>query len=172
MTFFFSKTYNYLIGVTVFVALTFFVAPTIEARPCPRCVVGEVLEHVPTDNVRELNRQMKRLAKVPEDGIRMISAKMLPAAQGGDNSACEFALSSFANYVRDKGDAKLTARAIDGFFNAIGRCRGMENRGFLLLQAAQICSAGDIPRFEPYLENKALAPYAENAVEYIIKKGR
>ncbi len=140
-----------------------------EGRPCAKCVVEGVLECVPTDNARELNRQMKRLAKVPEDGIRMISAKMLPAAQGGDNSACEFALSAFANYVRDRGDAKLTAKAIDGFFNSIGRCRGMENRGFLLLQAAQICSSEDIPRFEQYLENQFLAPYAENAVEYIMK---
>ncbi|MCD8208705.1 MAG: hypothetical protein LUD72_12260 [Bacteroidales bacterium] len=141
----------------------------VDARPCAKCVVEGVLECMPTDNVRQLNRQMKRLAKIPEDGIRMISAKMLPAAQGGDNSVCEFALTSFANYVRDKGNSKLTAKAINGFFNAIGRCRGMENRGFLLLQAAQICGAEDIPRFEPYLENKFLAPYAESAVEYIKK---
>ncbi len=149
------------------VGILFFIASGRgEARPCPKCVVSEVLEHMPTSNARELKGQMRRLAKVPEDGIRMIAAKFLPAGKG-DNSTYEFTLTSFVVYVQNAGKDKLTERAKDGFFNAIPKCRGAENKGFLITLVAQLCVAEDIPRFEPYLENEALAPYAEYAIEYI-----
>ncbi len=138
----------------------------VDARPCAKCVVGELLEELPTDNPRVLRTQMRRLSLVTEDGIRMIATKFqLPGK--GDNSTLEFALTAFVNYVLDKGKDKLTEEAKAAFFNAIPKCRGAENKGFMISLTAQLCNTEDIPRFEQFLENKALAPYAEYAVEYI-----
>ncbi len=157
--------------IYIIVAILFFIAPMgAEGKPCPKCVVDELMKELPTDNPRVLKTQMRRLALVPKDGLWLIALRFQPVGKG-DNSTLEFALTAFVNYVRDKDKAKLTEEAKEAFFNAVPKCHGAENKGFLLTLAALLCTEEDIPRFEPYLENKALAPYAESAVGYI-KRGQ
>ena len=122
-------------------------------------IVADALAQLPAQTPKAFDSLMQELAATGADGIRMMAAMLVPAAEG-KNAPVEYAINGVVSYVTAAGREELAREIRAGLTDAVAASTDKPNQAFLL-SLLQICSTEeDIPVFVKYADDDYLADAA------------
>lgn len=141
-------------------ALMPFAAGAQDARQrTAETIVADALAQLPAQTPKAFNSLMQELAATGADGIRMMAAMLVPAAEG-KNAPVEYAINGVVSYVTAAGREELAREIRAGLTDAVAASTDKSNQAFLLSQLQLCATAAEAPVFVKYAADEYLADYA------------
>ena len=149
------------IFITIFLAaLMPFAAGAQDARQrTAETIVADALAQLPAQTPKAFDSLMQELAATGADGIRMMAAMLVPAAEG-KNAPVEYAINGVVSYVTAAGREELAREIRAGLTDAVAASTDKPNQAFLLSQLQLCATAAEAPVFVKYAADEYLADYA------------
>lgn len=113
----------------------------------------------PGQTPKAFDSLMQELAATGADGIRMMAAMLVPAAEG-KNAPVEYAINGVVSYVTAAGREELAREIRAGLTDAVAASTDKPNQAFLLSQLQLCATAAEAPVFVKYAADEYLADYA------------
>ena len=141
-------------------ALMPFAAGAQDARQrTAETIVADALAQLPAQTPKAFDSLMQELAATGADGIRMMAAMLVPAAEG-KNAPVEYAINGVVSYVTAAGREELAREIRAGLTDAVAASTDKPNQAFLLSQLQLCATAAEAPVFVKYAADEYLADYA------------
>ena len=141
-------------------ALVPFAAGAQDARQrTAETIVADALAQLPAQTPKAFDSLMQELAATGADGIRMMAAMLVPAAEG-KNAPVEYAINGVVSYVTAAGREELAREIRAGLTDAVAASTDKPNQAFLLSQLQLCATAAEAPVFVKYAADEYLADYA------------
>ena len=141
-------------------ALMPFAAGAQDARQrTAETIVADALAQLPAQTPKAFDSLMQELAATGADGIRMMAAMLVPAAEG-KNAPVEYAINGVVSYVTAAGREELAREIRAGLTDAVAASTDKSNQAFLLSQLQLCATAAEAPVFVKYAADEYLADYA------------
>ena len=141
-------------------ALMPFAAGAQDARQrTAETIVADALAQLPAQTPKAFDSLMQELAATGADGIRMMAAMLVPAAEG-KNAPVEYAINGVVSYVTAAGREELVREIRAGLTDAVAASTDKPNQAFLLSQLQLCATAAEAPVFVKYAADEYLADYA------------
>ena len=141
-------------------ALMPFAAGAQDARQrTAETIVADALAQLPAQTPKAFDSLMQELAATGADGIRMMAAMLVPAAEG-KNAPVEYAINGVVSYVTAAGREELAREIRAGLTDAVTASTDKPNQAFLLSQLQLCATAAEAPVFVKYAADEYLADYA------------
>ena len=141
-------------------ALMPFAAGAQDARQrTAETIVADALAQLPAQTPKAFDSLMQELAATGADGIRMMAAMLVPAAEG-KNAPVEYAINGVVSYVTAAGREELAREIRAGLTAAVAASTDKPNQAFLLSQLQLCATAAEAPVFVKYAADEYLADYA------------
>ena len=141
-------------------ALMPFAAGAQDARQrTAETIVADALAQLPAQTPKAFDSLMQELAATGADGIRMMAAMLVPAAEG-KNAPVENAINGVVSYVTAAGREELAREIRAGLTDAVAASTDKPNQAFLLSQLQLCATAAEAPVFVKYAADEYLADYA------------
>ena len=141
-------------------ALMPFAAGAQDARQrTAETIVADALAQLPAQTPKAFDSLMQELAATGADGIRMMAAMLVPAAEG-KNAPVEYAINWVVSYVTAAGREELAREIRAGLTDAVAASTDKPNQAFLLSQLQLCATAAEAPVFVKYAADEYLADYA------------
>ena len=141
-------------------ALMPFAAGAQDARQrTAETIVADALAQLPAQTPKAFDGLMQELAATGADGIRMMAAMLVPAAEG-KNAPVEYAINGVVSYVTAAGREELAREIRAGLTDAVAASTDKPNQAFLLSQLQLCATAAEAPVFVKYAADEYLADYA------------
>ena len=141
-------------------ALMPFAAGAQDARQrTAETIVADALAQLPAQTPKAFDSLMQELAATGADGIRMMAAMLIPAAEG-KNAPVEYAINGVVSYVTAAGREELAREIRAGLTDAVAASTDKPNQAFLLSQLQLCATAAEAPVFVKYAADEYLADYA------------
>ena len=122
-------------------------------------IVADALAQLPAQTPKAFDSLMQELAATGADGIRMMAAMLVPAAEG-KNAPVEYAINGVVSYVTAAGREELAREIRAGLTDAVAASTDKSNQAFLLSQLQLCATAAEAPVFVKYAADEYLADYA------------
>ena len=127
-------------------ALMPFAAGAQDARQrTAETIVADALAQLPAQTPKAFDSLMQELAATGADGIRMMAAMLVPAAEG-KNAPVEYAINGVVSYVTAAGREELAREIRAGLTDAVAASTDKPNQAFLLSQLQLCATAAEAPR--------------------------
>ncbi len=145
------KAFDSLIFITILLAaLMPFAAGAQDARQrTAETIVADALAQLPAQTPKAFDSLMQELAATGADGIRMMAAMLVPAAEG-KNAPVEYAINGVVSYVTAAGREELAREIRAGLTDAVAASTDKPNQAFLLSQLQLCATAAEAPVFVKY----------------------
>lgn len=141
-------------------ALMPFAAGAQDARQrTPETIVADALAQLPAQTPKAFDGLMQELAATGADGIRMMAAMLVPAAEG-ENAPVEYAINGVVSYVTAAGREALAREISAGLSAAVEATTDKANQAFLLSQLQLCATAAEASVFVKYAADEYLADHA------------
>ena len=141
-------------------ALVPFAAGAQDARQrTAETIVADALAQLPAQTPKAFDSLMQELAATGADGIRMMAAMLVPAAEG-KNAPVEYAINGVVSYVTAAGREELAREIRAGLTDAVAASTDKPNQAFLLSLLQLCATAQEAPVFVKYAGDDYLADYA------------
>ena len=141
-------------------ALMPFAAGAQDARQrTAETIVADALAQLPAQTPKAFDSLMQELAATGADGIRMMAAMLVPAAEG-KNAPVEYAINGVVSYVTAAGREELAREIRAGLTDAVAASTDKPNQAFLFSQLQLCATAAEAPVFVKYAADEYLADYA------------
>ena len=138
-------------------ALMPFAAGAQDARQrTAETIVADALAQLPAQTPKAFDSLMQELAATGADGIRMMAAMLVPAAEG-KNAPVEYAINGVVSYVTAAGREELAREIRAGLTDAVAASTDKSNQAFLLSQLQLCATAAEAPVFVKYAADEYLA---------------
>jgi HEAT repeat protein len=128
--------------------------------------IADVLAKFPADNSKLNDLNVQQLASLGEEGLLQM-ARMLAAPGKGDNTAIEFAIGAYTNYVLTSGKGDQRKTAINVYGKALDEVGDDVSRQFLIKQLELIGNDAALSFLQPYINNERLSGPATRAIAAI-----
>ena len=122
-------------------------------------IVADALAQLPAQTPKAFDSLMQELAATGADGIRMMAAMLVPAAEG-KNAPVEYAINGVVSYVTAAGREELAREIRAGLTDAVAASTDKPNQAFRLSQLQLCATAAEAPVFVKYAADEYLADYA------------
>ena len=128
--------------------------------------IADLLAQLPARNAAQLERNMKEIASLGEEGyVTLISG--LTTSSKGNNALIEYAVGGFTNYATKSGQQISRNMAINAYCKALAKLADKESKAFIISQFDLVGNDTAIPCLESYLTDEQLADEASRALSKI-----
>lgn len=149
-------------------ALMPFAAGAQDARQrTAETIVADALAQLPAQTPKAFDSLMQELAATGADGIRMMAAMLVPAAEG-KNAPVEYAINGVVSYVTAAGREELAREIRAGLTDAVAASTDKSNQAFLLSQLQLCATAADTAS---RYGNVSVAPFDGLVRDFVVARG-
>lgn len=128
--------------------------------------IADLLAQLPARNAQQLERNMKEVADLGEEGyVSLITG--LTASEKGNNALIEYAVGGFTAYATKNGNQDFRKMAIKSYCTALTKLAHQENKAFIISQFDLVGDDTAIPCLANYLADEQLADEASRALAKI-----
>jgi len=125
--------------------------------------IADLLAQLPARNAAQLERNMKEVADLGEDGyITLISG--LSTSEKGNNALIEYAVGGFTAYVTKNGQQALRNMAVSAYCKSLSKLSDQQNKAFVISQFDLVGNDAAVPCLTSYLTDDQLADEASRAL--------
>lgn len=125
--------------------------------------IADLLAQMPAKDAKAFTKNAEETAALGKDGIALLISRLYPTGHG-DNSAIQYAVGGFTNYVTQSGKEAWRQMAVDAYTEALPKLTDKTNQAFILFQLQQVAKDKAIPTIATFLDNKDLAGPAARAL--------
>jgi HEAT repeat protein len=128
--------------------------------------IADLLAQLPARNAAQLERNMKEVAELGEDGyVTLISG--LTASGKGNNALIEYAVGGFTAYATKNGQQISRNMAVSAYCKSLAKLTDKQNKAFIISQFDLVGNDAAIACLESYLTDEQLADEASRALTKI-----
>ncbi|MEI7420535.1 MAG: family 16 glycoside hydrolase [Prolixibacteraceae bacterium] len=146
-----------LVSITIMVSLilAFSFNGNAQINRTVNTKVADALAQVPTKDYARLNALMSEMADLKEEGLALITAKIIPPGTG-DDVAARFVVASLAKYVSQFGKEKDKRMVERGLQNALKTATDKDIQSFYLTQLYFVATPASVSTLSQYLQDDQL----------------
>lgn len=112
--------------------------------------ISRVLKRMPANNQLQLDSCMQQITALGINGLTEMACMLRPSGKG-DNTALQYALNGYANYVADATRDSLRSKAVKAWGKALKLTTDASAKIFLIEQLQFFGDNAAIPLLKPYL---------------------
>ncbi|KQC01199.1 DUF1080 domain-containing protein [Pedobacter sp. Hv1] len=128
--------------------------------------IADLLAQLPARNAAQLERNMKEVAQLGEEGyVTLISGLSAPGK--GNNALIEYAVSGFTAFATKNDQQASKNMAISAYCKALAKVSNQQNKAFIISQFDLIGNDNAVACLESYLTNEQLADESSRALAKI-----
>jgi HEAT repeat protein len=128
--------------------------------------IADLLAQLPARNAAQLERNMKEVAELGEDGyVTLISG--LTASGKGNNALIEYAVGGFTAYATKSGQQVSRNMAVSAYCKSLAKLTDKQNKAFIISQFDLVGNDAAVTCLESYLTDEQLADEASRALTKI-----
>jgi len=128
--------------------------------------IADLLAQLPARNAGQLERNMKEVADLGEEGyVALITG--LTASEKGNNALIEYAVGGFTAYATKTGQQNLRSMAINAYCKALPKLTDKQNKAFIISQFDLVGNDAAVACLTGYLADEQLADEASRALAKI-----
>jgi HEAT repeat protein len=128
--------------------------------------IADLLAQLPARNAAQLERNMKEVAELGEDGyVTLISG--LTASGKGNNALIEYAVGGFTAYATKNGQQISRNMAVSAYCKSLAKLTDKQNKAFIISQFDLVGNDAAVTCLESYLTDEQLADEASRALTKI-----
>lgn len=128
--------------------------------------IADVLAQFPADNKTQLDRNVKALLDLGEEGLTQLIQGFSAPGQG-DNTSREYALQAFSSYVTSSGNEAQRKIAVQAYCKGLQGLTDDVNKEFILSQLQLVGNNDAVDCLGAYLGSPYLVSRAANALAQI-----
>ncbi len=132
--------------------------------------IADILAAMPAQDKAQLDKNMGAISGLGEKGIADMASMLMPAGSG-DNTAIEYAIGGYSNYVMQPGKEPQRQMAVAAYCTALQNLKDNTSRQFIIKQLQQIGKDDAVPTLEKYLQDEQLCGAAARALAQINTTG-
>jgi HEAT repeat protein len=128
--------------------------------------IADLLAQLPAINAVQLDRNMKEVADLGEEGyVALISG--LTASGKGNNALIEYAVGGFTAFATKKDQQAARDMAVKAYCKALPKLTDKQNKAFIISQFDLVGNDAAVSCLESYLNDEQLADEASRALSKI-----
>jgi HEAT repeat protein len=128
--------------------------------------IADLLAQLPARNAAQLERNMKEVADLGEEGyVTLISG--LTASGKGNNALIEYAVGGFTAYATKNGQQVSRNMAVSAYCKSLAKLTDQQNKAFIISQFDLVGNDAAVTCLESYLTDEQLADEASRALAKI-----
>ncbi|HVX49249.1 MAG TPA: family 16 glycoside hydrolase [Chitinophagaceae bacterium] len=147
----------------IFYAVVFMLGTQLAvfAQSSNNAAISTILNSMPAQTDAQLTAGMQAITALGGQGIVQMVTML---KNGGDNTALEYAIGSYAYYVTQPGKEAQRTVAVQAFCTALSKVQGSVNKQFIIKQLQQMGTDDAVPVLKNYLADADLSGAAARAL--------
>jgi len=128
--------------------------------------IADLLAQLPARNAAQLERNMKEVAELGEDGyVTLIGG--LTTSEKGNNALIEYAVGGLTAYATKSGQQATRNMAVSAYCKSLAKLTDKQNKAFIISQFDLVGNDAAVTCLESYLADEQLADEASRALAKI-----